>query len=251
MGKQIMQPFKSGILMKSTGSKFGSVFSLTAPDELQARADHGDAESQYQFAKKLFDKPNATTQDKTTAARYFKMAADQGHSNGQNGYGACLEFGVGVEKDMSQAAKYYQLSAEQNNPIGLINYGICCRNGFGMPKYEPPKENKDKQSLSIEQLEAAEHEEEEEDKNELRYKAGQPPSYYFLISAKKGDVDGQSLYGRCLLRGENVDQDFEKAEDFLSQAAERKDSDARRCYQYYSCLSELKHLKKRSLPTRR
>jgi TPR repeat protein len=59
------------------------------------------------------------------AARYYKLSADQGNSNGQNRYGLCLELGKGVSVDLSEAARYYKLSADQGNSDGQFNYSRC------------------------------------------------------------------------------------------------------------------------------
>jgi TPR repeat protein len=59
------------------------------------------------------------------AAKYYKLAADQGNSEGQRSYGLCLENGIGVSKNLPEAAKYFKLSADQGNSLGQHAYRQC------------------------------------------------------------------------------------------------------------------------------
>ncbi|CAH1761465.1 11364_t:CDS:2 [Entrophospora sp. SA101] len=52
---------------------------------------------------------------KSTAARYFQIAADLGDPDAQNEIGHCYYNGEGVKKDMKTAAKYYRLAHEQGH----------------------------------------------------------------------------------------------------------------------------------------
>jgi serine/threonine protein kinase len=61
----------------------------------------------------------------------LKWAADQGNSYGLTNYGVCLEYGLGIAKNLSGAVKYYKLSADQGNPIGQCNYAMCTASGIG------------------------------------------------------------------------------------------------------------------------
>ena len=49
------------------------------------------------------------------AARYFKLAADQGHAPAQFQYGLCLKEGEGVPCDLSAAARYFMMVIEQGH----------------------------------------------------------------------------------------------------------------------------------------
>lgn len=309
-----------------------NVFALTSPDELQTRADHGEAESQYRFAKKIFFN-EGTQLERSVAAKYFKMAADQNHPKGLNGYGACLEFGIGVEADMNEAARYYAASASLGDPVGQMNYAICLKNGFGMPKYQPPVKDEKKSinyekildelhQADLEKMREAEMNEsmnngkisrlsvalvdpstidkngnnnsngkqvfpipppvkqydENSDmtrntestrktpaspskgagmttneisslligKNEKKLKKKEikkpreiaPPTAYFKYAADSGEVEAESIFGRCLLRGEYGNRDFKEAEKYLQMASKAGNSDAKRCFLYYSTISE-------------
>jgi TPR repeat protein len=49
------------------------------------------------------------------AAKYYKMAADQGYHVSQWNYGALLMKGEGIERNPIEAAKYYKMAADQGN----------------------------------------------------------------------------------------------------------------------------------------
>ena len=68
------------------------------------------------------------------AARYYRMAAEQGHAGAQNNLGFCYHNGWGVPKDMTQAAMWYKKSADQGNAWGQSNYGTCLEFGWGVKK---------------------------------------------------------------------------------------------------------------------
>ena len=61
---------------------------------------------------------------------------DDGLGCGQDGYGCCLLFGPGVKKDDAEAARYFRLAAEQGFADGECNYGWCLANGVGATKDE-------------------------------------------------------------------------------------------------------------------
>jgi TPR repeat protein len=53
--------------------------------------------------------------DKSLAAHYFKLAADQGYAAAQTNYRTLLEDGDGIPIDRSLAAHYYKLAADQSH----------------------------------------------------------------------------------------------------------------------------------------
>jgi TPR repeat protein len=61
--------------------------------------------------------------DKSAAAHYFKLSADQGHADAQSFYGCCLSNGDGVSMDKSAAAHYFKLSADQWNAVYFFASG--------------------------------------------------------------------------------------------------------------------------------
>jgi TPR repeat protein len=145
----------------------------TLPDaeDLKARAETGDPNSEYQLglcyysgegvakdfseAVKWFRKSaeqgfaqaqgylgrcylrgEGVTQDFAEAAKWSRKAADQGDSRGQNVLGVCYANGQGVAKDEVEAVKWYRKAAEQNYAMAQFNLGNCYANGKGVMKDE-------------------------------------------------------------------------------------------------------------------
>ena len=72
--------------------------------------------------------------DAAEAVKWFRKAAEQGHSDAQNKLGCCYEEGSGVKKDLAEAAKWYRKAAEQGNAPAQYNLGVCYKSGTGVPK---------------------------------------------------------------------------------------------------------------------
>jgi len=70
------------------------------------------------------------------AARWYKLAADQGNSCAQNNLGYCYVKGEGVQKNFVEAFKYQKLSAENANSSGQNELGVLYYNGYGCSKNE-------------------------------------------------------------------------------------------------------------------
>jgi TPR repeat protein len=51
--------------------------------------------------------------DEHEAAKWYRLAADQGHAVAQYSLGVCYSNGTGVVKDEREAVKWYRLAADQ------------------------------------------------------------------------------------------------------------------------------------------
>jgi hypothetical protein len=72
--------------------------------------------------------------NKSLAAYYFKLSADQGHAKSQFSYGIMLFHGDGIAMNKSLAAYYFKLSADQGHAAAQFIYACCLFNGYGLPK---------------------------------------------------------------------------------------------------------------------
>jgi hypothetical protein len=63
----------------------------------------------------LFEDGLGVTQDFVEAAKWFRLAAEQGVAEAQYSLGFLFEKGFWVDKDPVEAAKWYRLAAEQND----------------------------------------------------------------------------------------------------------------------------------------
>ena len=65
--------------------------------------------------------------DKEEAARYYKMAADEGNANAMFIYACMLENGDGIAPNEAEASIYYKKAADNGNEeaIQKMNNGEC------------------------------------------------------------------------------------------------------------------------------
>src|SRR5437667_384295 len=101
---------------------------------LRAKAENGDAQSQYEFGVALDFGKLGTTKDYVEAVKWFRKAADQGLAEAQCGLGFCYINGAGVPKDLAEALKWYRKAAEQNFAQAQYDLGLCYANGEGVAK---------------------------------------------------------------------------------------------------------------------
>jgi len=130
---------------------------------LMSRANKGDAQAQFQLAKRYLsgkgvatDQTNAfqwlskaaaqglpeaqsqlgqcyaqgegTAEDLDASIQWFRKAADQGNSDAEYNLGLAYEKGLGIAQDAAQAAAWYQRAAEQGNVIAQNNLGMISLN---------------------------------------------------------------------------------------------------------------------------
>jgi S1-C subfamily serine protease len=72
--------------------------------------------------------------DSAEAAKWYRMAADQGNVTAQFNFGLMCQNGDGVTKDNAEAAKWYRKAAEQGDPFAQFNLGLIYDNGEGVTK---------------------------------------------------------------------------------------------------------------------
>jgi TPR repeat protein len=71
--------------------------------------------------------------NKSLAAHYFKLSADQGFTQPQFHYGLLLALGDGYPMNRSLLAHYYHLSADQVLAQTQFNYALLLYHGDGSP----------------------------------------------------------------------------------------------------------------------
>ena len=85
-----------------------------------------DAMAQYNLGA-MYDKGIGVKKDFSEAVKWYRKAADQGHSSAQNNLGVCYNNGEGVSQDYAEAIRWYQKAAEQGDldaqyKLGKIYY---------------------------------------------------------------------------------------------------------------------------------
>jgi TPR repeat protein len=82
----------------------------------------------------MYDRGNGLTRDYREAARWFRLAAEQGDASAQVNLGVMYAHGRGVPHDDKEAAKWYRLAAEQGRASAQFNLGLMYANGQGVPQ---------------------------------------------------------------------------------------------------------------------
>ena len=100
--------FVTAILLLS-GTLFGQEKPLR--ERLLERAQHGDAEAQYDLAKNLETGRIGLKRDMVQAEHSYRAAAEQGDPFAQAGLAILYQFGKGVKADPVEACMWYTLAA--------------------------------------------------------------------------------------------------------------------------------------------
>jgi TPR repeat protein len=90
-----------------------------------------DKESQFNLGW-CYQQGLGINQDLGKAAKYYWIAASQGHKDAQYQLGVCCASGVGVEKNIDRAVYYYQKAAEQNHMQAHYVLSQCYALGLGV-----------------------------------------------------------------------------------------------------------------------
>ena len=84
----------------------------------------------------LYEGNTVVQQNYDEAFHWFGKAAELGNAEGQLQLGGCFHYGLGTHQDFSTAAKYYRLSAEQTNYVAMKCLGFLLMNGYGVATNE-------------------------------------------------------------------------------------------------------------------
>lgn len=75
----------------------------------------------------MYQDGEGVQKDYIQAAKYYRLAALQGHAAGQYCLGLIYKYGHGVEKDYVQAMKYFRLAGDKR-------VGVMYHNGEGVTR---------------------------------------------------------------------------------------------------------------------
>ena len=128
--------------------------------------------------------------DQERAARYLRLAADQGFADAQTMLGRSYIYGTGVQQDFGQAALWLHKAAAQNKPEANFLLGRMAILGVGMPA-DPT--------------------------------AG---ARLVKLAADAGNVEAAGFYGVLLRQGVGVVKDLVQAKHWLELAAAHNDAEA-------------------------
>ena len=149
-----------------------------------------DAETANKLGLSYKNGTDGKTKNLAEAARYFTIAAEQGHKDAQFNLGDCYYFGEGVTQNYTDALKWFTPAAEQGHSIAQFNLGYFNDKGLGIPK-----------NLT----EAVK---------------------WYTLSAKQGYLYAQFNLGVCYDHGLGVAQNYAEAVKWYRLAADQGHADA-------------------------
>jgi len=82
----------------------------------------------------MYKKGYGVPQDNPEAAKWFRLAADQGEAFAQYHLGVMYGKGQGMPQDYQEAAKWFRLAADQGQAMAQVTLGVMYANGHGVPQ---------------------------------------------------------------------------------------------------------------------
>jgi hypothetical protein len=167
--------------------------------------------------------------NKSLAAHYFKMSADQGNAFAQLNYGFFLANGDGISMNKSLAAHYYKLSADQGCAYAQEKYAINLLDGFGVEKDEKTGLEYLKRAADQGLVSAQYHMATLLRQGRVVEQNSTLSVYYLKLAADHGSIEGQIEYADWIIRDNGMlstDQRRE-CERYLRMASDQGDSKGR------------------------
>jgi len=96
-------------------------------DRLKALGFDPSPAACFEKGKRLYD-----AKEYAEAVEFFRIAAQQGHTDAQYYLGNCYYTGKGVDKDPAEAANWYRKAAGQGHPAAQYALGFCYAHGAGV-----------------------------------------------------------------------------------------------------------------------
>jgi len=99
----------------------------TSPEEKM------DADAAYNLGA-YYDFGERGFQNAVEAAKWYALAAGEGHAKAQSALGLFYNNGIGVAKDLAKAAELYRLAAIQGDDVAQLNLGVMITRVEGVPE---------------------------------------------------------------------------------------------------------------------
>ena len=113
---------------KSNGKEKVSMSYDHIPQDISGKTD---PQAQCDIADGYY-RGDGVAQDYTEAAKWYRLAADQGSGDAQSNLGNMYRWGYGVSQDYVQALQWYRLAADQGNSHAQYNIGIMYSYALGV-----------------------------------------------------------------------------------------------------------------------
>ncbi|MDH3505206.1 MAG: sel1 repeat family protein [Nitrospirota bacterium] len=104
----------------------------TELEKWQPLAEQGNPEAQFKLSLMYIKSQGGISKDYAEAARWSRLAADQGHVGAQVLLGSLYHDGWGVPQDYDEALRWFRLAAEQGNADAQAKLGYIYYKGQGV-----------------------------------------------------------------------------------------------------------------------
>jgi TPR repeat protein len=190
--------------------------------ELQAWADRGDADAQFEFGVRQITGEGMEKNLKSGAA-WVEKAAKQKHRQAMHIMGTLFEDGVGVKKDIAKAHEWYGKGAAVGFAVSQHALGVLYETGKGVDK-DPAKaaewfKKAAEQGHAQSQTAYA---------SKLETGGGVPKSaakaaLWYLKAAQQGYILAMTRIANLYYTGQGVPVDFRRAKAWYQRAATSED----------------------------
>lgn len=193
----------------------------------QGKAEHGDAQAQFELGGILHNGEFGVAVDQREGAKWIRKAADQNLAAAQYTLGLLYASGEGVPKDNQQAFQWFHKAAEQNVPGAQGKVGLYYDNGLGV-------ETNVAEALSWYRKAAEQNDPDAQTLLGLHFMTGMgvetnewEAAKWFRKAAYQNNANAQSCLSRCYVFGQGVAKDFVQAYKWALLAAKKGNDDAK------------------------
>ena len=181
------------------------------------------------------------SKDEKKAVEWFQKAANQNNDKGLYRLGYCYQKGIGIGQDKTKAAALYEQASNKGNIEAMAALSKMYLDGDGVPKDLPKAlrwqeilafdgdKNAQKVILSNQSVQyqrADIRNTLERSLNSHKEKNYSWAEYCIKRAIESGDNDARLYYGLWLGKGEGVQKDYAKAEEYLTPFAEKDNEEA-------------------------
>jgi len=103
----------------------------TAVKWYRKAAEQGHANAQFKLGY-MYEDGCGVDRNNSTAVEWYRKAAEQGHADAQYNAGKMYEYGKGVDKNYSTAVEWFRKAAEQGYANANSKLGWMYENGWGV-----------------------------------------------------------------------------------------------------------------------
>lgn len=132
--RQILITISLVILLIGVPSS-GDSMEIISDEKIIKSAKEGDVKAQYILGNMYHEEGGGVPQDYQKALKWYKKAAEQGHTSAQIKLGDIYYKGQGVSQDYKKGLKWYKKAAQQGNASAQYNLALKYETGEGVTQH--------------------------------------------------------------------------------------------------------------------